>query len=254
MTNRSAQSQLSGQFVSFDTLASIKTPPPTETYAPVSHAELIQMVQDNAEAYLPGYVFKDEAHALSPTSGENYGNKAFSVLTYAHEEFDHIGLSIGIRNSYDQSMAMGVCMGAKVFVCDNLCFSGDIRVSRKHTGEATQDVLSLIRGAMSQAPTKHRSIEHDRLTMLDHEITNDMGYALMGVAYGRQILKPRQLLAAHRAWDKPPQEDFEDRNLWSLYNALTEALKSSGAKDVMERHVAAHQLVMGTGIEYAQGI
>ena len=105
MTNRSAQSQLSGQFVSFDTLASIKTPPPTETYAPVGHAELIDMVQENAEAYLPGYVFKDEAHALSPTSGENYGNKAFSVLTYGHEDFEHIGLSIGIRNSYDQSMA-----------------------------------------------------------------------------------------------------------------------------------------------------
>jgi predicted SpoU family rRNA methylase len=57
----------------------------------------------------------------------------FAVLTYSNGVEEDMGLSIGIRNSYDKSMSIGVALGARVFVCDNLAISGEIRIVRKHT-------------------------------------------------------------------------------------------------------------------------
>ena len=233
---------------SFEELKTFQPPKATKTYSPVAHSDLIGIVKDNAEKTLQGYSFKDESFGVSPKIGENIGDKLFGVMTYEHDTIPDLGLSIGIRNSYDQSLSAGLVCGAKVFVCDNLAFSGDIRVSRKHTGDVVGDLENLIKSAMYQAPGRHQAIATDMEHMKEYSCTNDEAYSILGVAYGRDILKPRQLLGARNAWLNPPQEDFEDRNLWSLYNAITEALKSSSAREIMESHVSSHQLVMNEGI------
>jgi hypothetical protein len=233
---------------SFEELSLYQPPEATKTYSPVAHSDLISIVKQNAEKTLAGYSFKDESFGVSPKIGENIGDKLFGVMTYEHDTIPELGLTIGIRNSYDQSLSAGLVCGAKVFVCDNLAFSGDIRVSRKHTGDVLGDLENLITSAMYQAPSRHKAIAHDMDYMKEFTCTDDEAYSILGVAYGREILKPRQLLRAKHAWLKPPQEDFEDRNLWSLYNAMTEALKSSSAREIMESHVASHQLVMNEGI------
>jgi len=43
------------------------------------------------------------------------------------------GCVLGLRTSYDKSFANGVCIGASVFVCDNLSFQGEVKFERKHT-------------------------------------------------------------------------------------------------------------------------
>ena len=257
----SAQNQLclhtGGISATLEQIENVKTPDKTKTYQPVTHMELINLVKEQAHRSLRGYDFIDESYGVSPKSGETFGQKLFGVLTYRHQDFEPgisgMDFSIGVRNSYDQSLAAGFCVGTKVFVCDNLCFSGDIRVSRKHTGDALSDLQSLVSNAMMIAPGKHRSIEHDAELMRDYELTNDQAYAILGVAYGREVLKPRQLLRAREAWNKPPQKEFEDRNLWSLYNSMTEALKSSTVREVLETHSFAHALAMNEGVEIAEG-
>jgi hypothetical protein len=243
----SANSQLSlhtgGIAVTYDQLSNFNPPEPTKTYAPMSHQDLIGLVKSKAENSLKGYELKGEAIGVAPKTGENVGDKMFGVLTYEHPDHPDLGLSIGFRNSYDQSLAVGVCMGAQVFVCDNLCFSGDIRVTRKHTGDVRADVENLLESAIYQAPSKHLQISKDMETMKSIEISDDEAWSILGMGYGREILLPRQLLVAKNSWHYPPQEEFEDRNLWSLYNAFTEALKSSTARDIMENHVASHNLM-----------
>ncbi len=242
-----------GVAATIEQLSNVKIPESTKTYQPVSHLELINVVKQQAERNLPGYDFYDEAWGVSPKSGETFGQKLFGVISYKHKDFDEMALSIGVRNSYDQSLAAGVCIGNKVFVCDNLCFSGDIRVSRKHTGDAMNDIQNLVKNAMLIAPAKHRSITEDAELMKEYTISDEQAYAILGVAYGKEILKPRQLLRSKEAWQTPPQEDFEERNLWSLYNAMTEALKTSTAREVLEMHTAAHNMVMNDGIDVAEG-
>lgn len=247
-----------GVSATLEQIENVKIPERTKTYEPVSHMELIRMVKEEASRSLKGYEFIDEAYGVSPKSGETFGQKLFGVQTYRHEDFDidnphAMNLAIGVRNSYDQSLSAGVVAGNKVFVCDNLCFSGEIRVSRKHTGDAMKDLTGLVRNALAIAPAKHRSIEADAELMQEFDLTDDQAFAILGVAYGREILKPRQLLRSRQAWNEPPQEAFEERNLWSLYNAMTEALKSSTAREVLESHTNAHALVMNEGMEIAEG-
>lgn len=231
----------------------IKPPEETESYAPVSHGNLIDIVKRQAEEQLHDYSFLDEHYGLSPMNGANAGAKLFGVLSYQSDMSPDISLSIGLRNSYDQSLAVGVCMGAKVFVCDNLMFSGDIRVTRKHTGDVLEDVEKMISNSMSIAPMRHRDLIRDSESMMEHDLVDDQAYSILGMAYGRGILRPRQLLASKNAWENPPQKEFEDRNLWSLYNAMTEALKTTTHRNVLESHSRAHGLVMNQGIGLLEG-
>ena len=115
------------------------------------------------------------------------------------------------------------------------------------------DIEKMIQNSLEIAPMRHRSIIADSTLMKDYDMTDDMAYSILGMGYGRGILKPRQLLRAREAWQKPPQKEFSDRNLWSVYNAITEALKTTAPRDVLESHSRAHALVMKQGIQVAEG-
>jgi hypothetical protein len=210
------------------------------------------MIKNSADDNLKGYTLKSEHYSLAPKLG-NIGSKMFAVLNYQNGFTDEMGLAIGVRNSTDQSMAVGVCMGASVFVCDNLAFSGDIRIHRKHTGDVFGDVTRLVTESLEVAPYRHRSIWEDAQAMKDVPMSNDHAYALLGIAYGREILRPRQFLRARAAWDSPEQVEFEPRTLWSFYNSMTESLKSSSARSILTQHVRSHALCMNQGVSIAEG-
>ena len=68
----------------------------------------------------------------------------------------------------------------------------------------------------------------------------DDGFAVLGNLYGERIIGPRQFIAAAEEWRKPRHDEFQPRNAWSLYNAVTESLKTSPPQEVMEKHVNLH--------------
>ena len=241
------------KYNSLEAVNRVKPPEKTDTYTPVAHSELFEMVKGHASEFLNDYEFIDESHGLAPQLGDSYGAKYFGVINYRNPEIEEMSLAIGLRNSYDQSLSVGVCMGTKVFVCDNLCFSGDIRITRKHTGDVLGSIDEMIANAMEVAPMRHRDLQKDADMMREYEVTNDQAYAILGIGYGRGMLAPRQLLRARQAWITPPQEDFGDRNLWSLYNSMTEALKTATARNVLESHSRVHSLCMNQGMQIIDG-
>nr|MBS0019438.1 hypothetical protein [Gammaproteobacteria bacterium] len=40
---------------------------------------------------------------------------------------------VGLRGSYDQTLPRGLAVGSRVFVCDNLAFSGEVTIKTKQT-------------------------------------------------------------------------------------------------------------------------
>ena len=68
----------------------------------------------------------------------------FGVLALDIEE-NGVRVSIGLRNSHDKSVALGITIGYCVFVCDNLAFHGDFQtVTRKHSKNLVlADVLAV---------------------------------------------------------------------------------------------------------------
>ena len=143
-------------------------------------------------------------------------------------------------------MSLGICSGASVFVCENLMMTGEIVAMRMHTGSIIDELKGLIFNALLKAEDKFSTIHADSQQLKNHTIIdNTIPYNLMGRLYGYGVLTERQLPVMKRAWTTPQHEEFKPRTAWSLYNAGTEALKTTHPVHKMKRHLQMHRMVVG---------
>jgi len=229
-----------GESATLDDLRAVPLPEETETYKPVSHYDLAVSVAELAGSLLRGYTLEKGSYGLARD-----GNQLFSVLTYRNGISSEMGLSIGFRNSYDKSLSVGIAVGASVFVCDNLALTGQITIMRKHTVGVISTLEDDIITTVFRSQNNFHRIYEDSQVLKAWDLSDDDAYKLTGLLYGRGILTPRQLPVVKREWQNPSHEDFADRNAWSFYNAVTEALKTSPPNQIMERHIALHRLLAG---------
>jgi len=57
----------------------------------------------------------------------------FGTLTLRSPLGQGVNLAVGVRSSTDKSISLQWCCGSRVFVCDNLSFSSERVIARKHT-------------------------------------------------------------------------------------------------------------------------
>ena len=60
---------------------------------------------------------------------------------------------LGVRNSNNKRFPAGLVMGIAPFVCDNLCFFGEVEVSRRHTKNIMSDLPERIKTRLDQLIT-----------------------------------------------------------------------------------------------------
>src|SRR5579864_2506797 len=107
-------------------LAQIPVPEATRTHKPIPHHQIVESLVQTLGFRHIGVV--NEEYAVSADA-----MKMFGVLDLT-TEMDGCRFAIGIRNSHDKSLRLGLTVGLRVFVCSNMAFSGDFRpVLRKHT-------------------------------------------------------------------------------------------------------------------------
>lgn len=135
-------------------------------------------------------------------------------------------LILGLRNCNDRSASAGVALGSSVMVCDNLMLHGEYSGFRRHTRFIRRDVGRVIFNAintamLARAPLERRTHEYKR-TLLSDCGAHDL--LCRGVRAG--ALSSQDFGRALRAYHEPPHPEFEERTLWSLQNAVTEAWKA----------------------------
>ena len=135
-------------------------------------------------------------------------------------------LAIGLRNSYDHSIAVGLVAGTHVFCCDNLAFSGEVAIRRKHTVNVFRDLPDLIYRMLSQVSSMRERLEHETAAMKDRQLAAPDAHHLMVEAVRGNALPASKLPKVIEYWERPKYPEFADRNAWSLYNAFTEVQKS----------------------------
>lgn len=222
-------------------LDSIAVPPETPTYKPISHYALVTSITKIAQDMLTGYTLDSEEFGVARN-----GSQFFGVLCFRHNDFN-TSLSIGIRNSTDKSISVGLCMGSKIMCCDNLAFRGDITFLKKHTLNVWKNLEDLAISTLYRSTKVHQEITDDFDRMKAIELNDARAFMLLGLMYGKEIISPRQLTVALDQWNKPNHDEFQPRNLYSLYNGVTESLKSSAPIDRMDRHLNLHKLItLGT--------
>ena len=116
----------------------VDTPAPTATHYPVSHESLIEQVVRVARAR-SNLGIEDQAHSLSHNNNRYFG--MFRMHTPDGNDYAPV---IGLRNSHDMTFSAGLVMGSSVFVCDNLAFSGEVKLARKHTRNIERDLPLLV--------------------------------------------------------------------------------------------------------------
>ena len=232
-----------GEYVTKEQLDLVPVPEQTESYMPVSHYHLADKFLTISQDILRDYTLIGENYGIA-----RQGNQLFAVLKFQNEKAD-LGLSIAFRNSYDRSMAIGMAIGASVFVCDNLALSGEVVVMKKHTKNVWAELEETAISTIYKSQRNYQQISADADNLKTLPMGDNEAFRTMGLLFGNNIISPRQLTVLKDEWLKPSYEEFEPRNLWSFYNAATESLKSSPPVTIMEKHIRLHEALTSIGKE-----
>ncbi len=209
-------------------IAAVPVPDPTGSYHPVPYGRFIEEV----ELHIPrfGLAVRSSQFALAREGGQMFG-----VLTCSNGTPDRdYALAIGVRNSYDRSLAVGLTFGSRVFCCDNLAFSGEVTMHRKHTVNVFRDLPDLIYRMLTQVSSMRERTDGEIATMKVRELSPAQAHHLMVEAVKAIILPASRLPKVIEAWEEPKHEEFAPRTAWSLFNAFTEVQKSASARSQME--------------------
>jgi hypothetical protein len=114
------------RFVEREEFSAIDAPPPTRTWFPIAHRDVLHGTIETLDA--AGF---DPLVLRLGLSRDNH--RFFGVLSLRSAVAPGVDLAVGVRNSTDRSLPIAFCAGHRVFVCDNLAFSSAVVVSRKHT-------------------------------------------------------------------------------------------------------------------------
>jgi hypothetical protein len=206
--------------VSRDELLTVPTPARTQSWVPIPHSRLVDGVQTALES--SGLRVVSERHGLTCD-----GTRYFGLLEIGHST-DDFGLLVGLRNSHDKRFPAGLAVGARMFICDNLSFSSEIVLARKHTVHVERDLPQLIERAVGQLGTHRRNQESRFAAYKGHELADPQAHDLVIQAFDAQVVPVTQVPAVLKEWREPRHAEFrQGKTAWRLFNAFTEVLKGN---------------------------
>lgn len=203
--------------IDYDGLRQLETPEPTATHVPVPHFRFVDMVAHSLAYY--GHEVVVQHHGVTEDGMRYFGLLSLRSPYTGYED------TIGLRNSHDKSLPIGIAFGSRVFVCDNMAFIADHVVKRKHTAKALRDlpylVSQLVEPLAIQREQQQKTIERFRATCLDDILAD---HAIMRM-YREDIINVTRIADVAKEWETPTFDEFkEERSAWRLFNAATFAL------------------------------
>lgn len=201
------------KFVSKEELAMVPTPDPVGIWKPVSHMEAIETVEKQIANR--GWSIVDEQFGLV-----NDSKRMFGVVTIENNANPEWRRCLGIRNSHDKSVRLGVCAGLNVIVCSNLCFGGNKTVQRKHTTHI--DVERVVTQAIDSLDESFEILERRMKEMKGLRINDDQARSILVQIAGLGVIPSCDILACFNEYKHPRHPEFESETQWDLFNAVTE--------------------------------
>lgn len=194
-----------------------QTPEATKSHVPIPHHGLVDLVRYALTYY--GHEVTEEHHGVTPD-----GMRYFGVLSLRSKYGDYTD-TVGLRNSHDKRFPIGISMGARVFVCDNLSFMGEHVIKRKHTANAKRELPGLVMEIVEPLAEarKAQQITFDRYkaTFVNPMLAD---FAIMEM-YRKGVINVQRIADVHNEWFEPTFEGFEDYSAWRMFNAVTHALE-----------------------------
>jgi len=226
-----------GVEATYEEIKAIKTPKPMgPRHHPIDHTLLIDTTKQALEDI--DCAISSESYGIS-----NEGSEMFGLFHIEHDNpngtYDQV---VGLRDSHSQLFGAGLCAGAGVFVCDNLAFSAEIKVSRKHTRYIERDLKELLAHAASQLADKwlNQQIRYD--AYFDKTLTNEEAHdIIIRAAIDHKALPNAQIQHVVNEWREPEHDVFQERTAWSLFNAFTSVAKRAPTQ-LLDRTITLHNV------------
>jgi len=140
-------------------------------------------------------------------------------------EYAGVRFAIGLRNSNDKSMRVGLMAGYRVMVCENKMLTGDFNpLLAKHSKNFNLiDALSVaVDRIQRNIGGVEKSIEFKKNNQLDEESARNMIHrAFLIEKFPMSLMRSlHQEFFVASSFD-----EFKPKNLWSLENAFTSCFK-----------------------------
>jgi hypothetical protein len=199
-------------------LATLPTPPATETHIPIAHAAVVDTLVETLSHRHIGVVGEEFAVSID-------GMEMFGVLDL-EAGFEGCRFAIGIRNANNKRFRLACTVGLRVFVCYNLAFRGDYTpVLAKHSKHfSLEDALSIGVDRMQRNfDPMRQQVERWRAQQLSGEAARLTIYRAF---IEGELEVPKHLARkVHDLYFNPQHEEFAPRTMWSLSNAFTSSFK-----------------------------
>lgn len=196
-------------------LKALETPQGSDTWTPIPHYDLVQALDGQLKAR--GITIVKESFAVQKA-------KLFGVLDTDYQVTEEGGAAIGIRTSNDKSLALQLAIGYRVFVCDNMCFAGDlIALNRKHTGNL--DLHGEFATAMTRYVRDYRRLQDDIQVWKDTPIDTERAKRLIYDVFAQKIVPLRLFHPITESWKAVMTTWGKESTAWHLQNACTAHIK-----------------------------
>ena len=196
------------------------TPDGTDSHTPIPHFSLVD--ETHAALERAGLEVEQEEHALARGGLRYFGGFA---LKGNDIKADDRRLVLGLRNAHDKSFAASVCIGNQMMVCENLCFSSDVKLARRHTKNIVADLPRVLSSAISRV-VSHWSDMGKRIDAYKSiEVPKAKAADMVIDLVDAKAFPARDVYKAVKEFETPRHDEFKGGSLWTLYNGITEHLK-----------------------------
>jgi hypothetical protein len=199
-------------------LATLPTPPATETHIPIAHAAVVDTLVETLSHRHIGVVGEEFAVSID-------GIEMFGVLDL-EAGFEGCRFAIGIRNANNKRFRLACTVGLRVFVCYNLALRGDYTpVLAKHSKHfSLDDALSI---GVDRMQRNFEPMRQQVERWQAQQLSGEVAWLTIYRAFIEGELEVPKHLArtVHDLYFNPQHEEFAPRTMWSLSNAFTSAFK-----------------------------
>ena len=211
-----------GEAIAYDALRALPVPEATASHVPIPHHSVVDMVRYSLGFF--GHELLEDHHAVTP-DGMNY----FGVLSLRSPYGDYTDM-VGLRNSHKKQFPIGIAIGSRVFVCDNLAFNADHVIRRKHTANAKRDLPGLVAEVIEPLGEARRAQAFLFGRYKSLALPDDLADQCIMSMYRRGVINLTRIGDVLKAYEEPPH-DWGEKTPWRLFNAATFALTGRVAEN-----------------------
>ncbi|MFZ2657879.1 MAG: DUF932 domain-containing protein [Victivallales bacterium] len=194
-------------------LGLIETPKGTHSWKPVPHSEVAELITGRAKDN--GLEIVEEKYGVTEDN-----NKMFGFLKFQKDGNPEYSKCLGFRNSSDRSIALGFSAGCVVLVCDNLAFSGEVIMKKKHTRNlVASDFVNRIFDTLD---TRYENLDISIERLKDDKIGLDEARITICRAAEINAINSSDIIPILKEFQNPRHQEFKDPTRWSLMNSFTE--------------------------------